>query len=109
MASEAANFADVPSTLTKPQLGSCASVPKTSRESPEPAQNIELSDEFLLDQLSRGNQSALVLLFRRYARMVRSVAYRIIRDAAEADDLLQEVFLFIFRKSSLFDPERGSA
>lgn len=67
------------------------------------------SDEFLLEQLRDRNQEALALLFRRYARMVRSVAFRIIRDAAEADDLLQEVFLFIFRKSVLFEPARGSA
>jgi len=68
-----------------------------------------LSDEFLLDQLREGNHGALALLFRRYARLVRTVAYRILRDAAEAEDLLQEVFLFIFRKWALFDASRGSA
>lgn len=67
------------------------------------------SDEFLLDQLREGNHGALALLFRRYARLVRTVAHRILRDEAEADDLLQEVFLFIFRKWALFDPARGSA
>ena len=52
---------------------------------------------------------ALSLLFRRYAHMVRAVAERILRDASEAEDLVQEVFLFVFRKGALFDPERGSA
>jgi len=42
---------------------------------------------------------ALALLFRRYSRLVRGVALRILRDASEADDLLQEVFLFVHRKS----------
>ena len=69
----------------------------------------ETSDEFLLEQLREGKDSALALLFRRYARMVRAVAFRILRDPAEAEDLLQEVFLFIFRKASLFDATRGSA
>ena len=68
-----------------------------------------ISDEFLLEQLREGNHGALALLFRRYARLVRTVAYRILRDAAEAEDLLQEVFLFIFRKWALFDASRGSA
>jgi RNA polymerase sigma-70 factor (ECF subfamily) len=68
-----------------------------------------LSDESLLEQLREGSQVALALLFRRYARIVRAVAYRILRDWAEADDLLQEVFLFIFRKCALFDAGRGSA
>jgi RNA polymerase sigma-70 factor, ECF subfamily len=69
----------------------------------------DYSDESLLAQLRGGNHEALALLFRRYARMVRAVAFRILRDAAEADDLLQEVFLFIFRKWALFDAARGSA
>jgi RNA polymerase sigma-70 factor (ECF subfamily) len=41
--------------------------------------------------------------------MVRILADRILRDASEADDLVQEVFLFVFRKAGLFNPERGSA
>ena len=68
-----------------------------------------LSDETLIEDLHRGDREALGLLFRRYARMVRTVAYRIVRNAAEADDVLQEVFLFIFRKCRLFDAARGSA
>jgi RNA polymerase sigma-70 factor, ECF subfamily len=67
------------------------------------------SDEFLLERLRKGDREALALLFRRYARMVRTVAHRIVRDAAEADDVLQEVFLFVFRKCSLFDAAQGSA
>jgi len=68
-----------------------------------------LSDETLLEQLHERNREALGILFHRYARMVRAVAYRILRDASEADDLVQEVFLFIFRKGTLFDAARGSA
>ncbi|MFP5227634.1 MAG: RNA polymerase sigma factor [Acidobacteriota bacterium] len=61
-----------------------------------------------MDQVRTGDQEALGTLFRRYARMVRSVACRILRDTAEADDLVQEVFLFVFHKASLFDPALGS-
>ncbi len=67
------------------------------------------SDELLLEQVRCGEKEALGILFRRYARLVRAVAYRILRDASEADDLLQEVFLFIFRRSALFDATRGHA
>jgi RNA polymerase sigma-70 factor (ECF subfamily) len=65
--------------------------------------NSEISDEHLLKQVSDGDKDALALLFRRYARSVRNVAYRILRNEAEADDLVQEVFLFIFRKATLFN------
>lgn len=69
----------------------------------------DVSDEDLLEQVSRGARASLALLFRRHAVSVRVVARRILRDDAEADDLLQEVFLLIFRKASLFDPAKGSA
>jgi RNA polymerase sigma-70 factor (ECF subfamily) len=41
--------------------------------------------------------------------LVRAVALRIVRNAGEADDLLQEVFLFIYRKSGTFDSSKCSA
>jgi RNA polymerase sigma-70 factor (ECF subfamily) len=69
----------------------------------------EISDEHLLKRVKNGEREALALLFRRHARAVRNVAYRILRDEAEADDLVQEVFLFIFRKAALFESAHGSA
>jgi RNA polymerase sigma-70 factor, ECF subfamily len=67
------------------------------------------SDEQLLLQIQGGSSEALARLFRRYARAVRDVAYRILRDEGEADDLVQDVFLFIFRKASLYSAARGKA
>jgi RNA polymerase sigma-70 factor, ECF subfamily len=69
----------------------------------------EPSDESLMGSISEGNKEALGSLFRRYARLIRGVAYRILRDPSEADDLLQDVFLFIHAKSKLFDPSKSSA
>jgi RNA polymerase sigma-70 factor, ECF subfamily len=69
----------------------------------------EVPDEQLLEQVSRGGREALSVLFRRHAQSVRNVAQRILRDEAETDDLLQDVFQFIFRKAALFDPLKGSA
>ncbi|MGA7242576.1 MAG: RNA polymerase sigma factor [Terracidiphilus sp.] len=68
-----------------------------------------VTDELLLRQICDREKEALALLFRRHARAVRNVAYRILRNEAEADDLVQEVFLFIFRKAALFDPAQGPA
>ncbi len=67
------------------------------------------SDESLLELIGEGNREALGLLFRRHARAVRSVAFRILCNEAEADDLVQEVFLYLFRKASLFTSAHGSA
>ena len=69
----------------------------------------EPSDESLLVNIGAGDRDSLALLFRRYAHLVRNVGHRVLRDKAEADDLVQEVFLYIHRKSSLFDSSKGSA
>jgi RNA polymerase sigma-70 factor (ECF subfamily) len=68
----------------------------------------ELSDECLMTRVGEKGEEALALLFRRYSRLVRGVALRILRDASEADDLLQDIFLFVHRKASIFDPNKGS-
>ena len=67
------------------------------------------TDEKLLERVSQDDKAALSLLFRRHARMVRVLAERILRDRGEADDLVQEVFLFVFRRAALFDSGKGSA
>jgi len=68
-----------------------------------------VSDEQLLEQVREGGKVALAVLFRRHARVVRNVACRILRDEAEAEDLVQEVFLFIFRKAALYNSACGRA
>ena len=66
-------------------------------------------DEVLLEQTARGTQQALAVLFRRYSRRVRNIGWRILHNHAEADDLVQEVFLYVFRKGRLYDPSKGPA
>ena len=66
------------------------------------------SDEALI-ALTSSEETAFALLFRRYARLVRYIGQKILRDDGEADDLVQEVFLYIYRKSTLFDKSKGSA
>jgi RNA polymerase sigma-70 factor, ECF subfamily len=68
----------------------------------------DVSDEYLMVCVGKGHREALTILFRRYSRLVRGVAFRILRDDSEADDLLQELFLFVHRKASTFDPQKSS-
>ena len=107
MTSEAGYFADSLANSGKTGLRAIKSSP--GAVSASSTRIVEISDESLLAQIHEGNHGALALLFRRYARMVHTVASRIVRDAAEADDLVQEVFLFVFRRCALFDAARGSA
>ncbi len=86
------------------------SITRTTPAISSPAADFtNISDETLMEAICAGDKDALAQLFRRYARVVRAVAYRILRDTAEADDLLQDVFLFIHRKCTKFDDSKGSA
>jgi RNA polymerase sigma-70 factor, ECF subfamily len=66
-------------------------------------------DNQLLAHLSRGYNDALAVLFDRYHRLVFSIAVRIVRDNGEAEDVVQNVFLDIFRFVGQFNPAKGSA
>lgn len=80
-----------------------------SYPSKEIRKKLEPSDEFLLSRTCAGDNDALSLLFQRFSRPIRSIGRRILRDDSEADDLVQGVFLFIQRRSSIFDSSKSSA
>lgn len=61
-----------------------------------------------MGQLKAGHNDALAVLFDRYHRLILSVAFKILRDAAEAEDVMQSIFLEIYRVAGQFDAQRGS-
>jgi len=75
---------------------------------PEPTFGM-VSDNELLLAAGKGNRQALGTLFQRHGRAVFHVAWRILRDEGEADDLRQEVFLYLFQKACHYDPLKASA
>jgi RNA polymerase sigma-70 factor, ECF subfamily len=67
-----------------------------------------LTDEQVMAHVQAGHDDALAILFDRYHRLVVSIAYKILRDLGEAEDVTQLVFLEIFKVAAQFDPSRGS-
>ncbi|HWZ00469.1 MAG TPA: sigma-70 family RNA polymerase sigma factor [Edaphobacter sp.] len=65
-------------------------------------------DAALLASVHRGDESAMASLFDRYSKIVYSVALRVLRDPASAEDVLQEVFMQIWRNPNSFVATRGS-
>jgi RNA polymerase sigma-70 factor (ECF subfamily) len=65
-------------------------------------------DAALLVLVQRGDESAMASLFDRYSKIVYSVALRVLRDPASAEDVLQEVFMQIWRNPNGFVATRGS-
>ena len=68
----------------------------------------DLSDDRVMAHLAAGHGDAVAVLLDRYARLVLSIAFRIVRDRAEAEDVTQEVFLDLCRTAARFDASKGS-
>jgi len=67
-----------------------------------------LPDESLMTHLQAGHADVLAIIFDRYYRLILSVAMKILRDVGEAEDLMQTVFLELFKSATQFDPARGT-
>ena len=67
-----------------------------------------IDDGQLLARIQRGDEQAMAVLYDRYSRVVYSVALRVLRDAASAEDVLQEIFMQIWRHPDSFTATRGS-
>lgn len=65
-------------------------------------------DAALLSLVRRGDEQAMASLFDRYSKVVYSVALRVLRDPSSAEDILQEVFIQIWRNPDSFTATRGS-
>ena len=65
-------------------------------------------DAALLALVQRGDEQAMASLFDRYSKVVYSVALRVLRDPASAEDVLQEIFMQIGRSPDGFVATRGS-
>src|ERR1700678_3909129 len=65
-------------------------------------------DAALLALVERGDEHAMASLFDRYSKVVYSVALRVLRDPSSAEDVVQEVFMEIWRNPHSFTAARGS-
>jgi RNA polymerase sigma-70 factor, ECF subfamily len=73
-----------------------------------PGELSRLSDEDLMAVVDRKDPDAFEALYDRHGGAAYSLAYRIVGDAALAEDTTQEAFLSIWRSKARFDRARGS-
>ncbi|HEY6963199.1 MAG TPA: sigma-70 family RNA polymerase sigma factor [Gaiellaceae bacterium] len=71
--------------------------------------HVHLSDEAVVALVARRQETALAELYDRHGRTAYGLALRVLRDAALAEDAVQEAFLAVWRGAERFVPERGSA
>jgi RNA polymerase sigma-70 factor (ECF subfamily) len=67
----------------------------------------DTSDAELLRAIARGDEAALASLYDRYASILLGLVLRILHSRGEAEDVLQEVFLQVWRRAGDFDEARG--
>jgi RNA polymerase sigma-70 factor, ECF subfamily len=65
-------------------------------------------DQVLIRRCQAGDQEAFVLLFDTYKNLVYRTTYLTLGSAAEAEDILQEVFLQVHKSLDSYDPSRGA-
>lgn len=68
----------------------------------------EPTDRDLMRAVSAQEAWALQMLYDRYFRRAFALAYRMLNDATAAEDCVQDVFLKVWQKPDLYNPERGA-
>src|SRR5438876_855878 len=74
----------------------------------ESAQGERATESDLLGRVGRGDDQAMAQLYDRYGAVVYSAALRVLGDGAAAEDVLQDVFVQLWRNPQRFDAKRGS-
>ena len=68
----------------------------------------ELDDQSLLDRIVRGDERALAELYERFSPRAFGVARRVLRNDAEAEELVQDTFVEVWRSATRYDPRRAA-
>lgn len=66
-----------------------------------------IDDEQLLKAISKGESWAMAALYDRYARLVFSLALRMLGEPRAAEEMMQEVLLKVWRSANTYDRKRG--
>jgi RNA polymerase sigma-70 factor (ECF subfamily) len=78
----------------------------TALETAMPAA-LDLTDEQLMAMLQQRNPVALEYLYDRHAGIVKSLGMKVVHNEAEAEDLVQEIFMEIWNRAAGYDPAKG--
>jgi RNA polymerase sigma-70 factor, ECF subfamily len=66
-------------------------------------------DTTLLGRIADGDATALRSLYRRVSNRAMAIALRLLKDKAEAEDIVQDTFLEVWRRAAQYEPSRGGA
>ena len=69
---------------------------------------LSVSDAEIIARIYSGDEGAMALLYDRYSSVVYAVALRVLSDGSAAEDILQDVFIQLWRNPQAFNASRGS-
>ena len=70
---------------------------------------LDITDEMLMARIQASDADALGLLHDRYAGMIKGLIMKVLYNDAEADDLLQEIFMEVWNRAASYSVEKGKA
>lgn len=75
---------------------------------PAPAKSIEsLDDVALIQRIGRGDRDCFEEFYNRHAALVYSTAFKVLNNADDAQDVMQDVMFMVWEKSPMFEESRG--
>ena len=75
---------------------------------PATSQDGRLADQAALARMAKGDESALAELYDRHAGLIFSLAMRILRERADAEDVVQDVFKQVWVEAGRYNTARGA-
>ncbi len=82
--------------------------PLSTSESPQPDERQKI-DAQLMQRIARGDRTAFTELYDRFSGPLYGAALRILRDPAEAQDVVHDAFVTLWEKASTYETSRGNA
>ena len=76
---------------------------------PDPSGDREAVDADLLQRIAQGDRDAFARLYDRFSGPLYGTALRIVREPAEAQDVVHDAFITLWEKAATFETTRGSA
>jgi RNA polymerase sigma-70 factor (ECF subfamily) len=76
---------------------------------PPPPGDRDIADAGLLRRIAERDRQAFAEFYDRFSRPLYATAFRIVQDAAEAQDVIHDAFVVVWEKAATFQSQRGSA
>lgn len=99
------NLEPVDGGASRPEVPPSGSAPDVSGDGPPSSAHLGS----LLRQAARGDQRAFATFYDATCARAYGLAVRVVRNPAQAEEVVQEAYLEVWRTANRFDPDRGSA